>query len=81
MRQEDKIMSMEISNRYGLDHINKVQTEQTERAEEKDKTEIILAPKDEYISSEKSGKKPSGLYHMGQDENGNPKIIFDTVKR
>ena len=74
-------MSMEISNRYDLNHINKAQTEQTERAEEKDKTEKIPAPKDEYISSEKSGKKPSGLYHMGQDENGNPKIIFDTVKK
>lgn len=80
-------MSMEISNRYGFDHINKAQTEQTERAEEaakskeKDKPEITLAPKDEYISSEKSGKKPSGLYHMGQDENGNPKIIFDTAKK
>ena len=81
-------MSMEISNRYGIDYINKVKTEQTakdaERAEEatkskeKDKSEIILAPKDEYISSEKSGKKPSGLYHMGKDENGNLKIIFDT---
>lgn len=84
-------MSMEISNRYGLDYINKVQTEQTakdaERAEEatkskeKEKPEIILEPKDEYISSEKSGKKPSDLYHMGQDENGNPKIIFDTPKK
>ena len=84
-------MSMEISNRYGLDHINKVQTEQTakaaERAEEaakskeKDKSEMILVPKDEYISSEKSGKKPSGLYHMEQDENGNSKIILDTVKK
>ncbi len=80
-------MSMEISNRYSLDYINKVHTEQTakaaERAEEaetskeKDKPEIVPAPKDEYISSEKSGKKPSGLYHMGQDENGNLKIIFD----
>lgn len=49
VRQEDKIMAMEISNRYGFDHINKAQTGQTERAEEKDKTEIILAPKDEYI--------------------------------
>lgn len=78
-------MSMEISNRYGLDYINKAQTEQTakdaERAEEKGKSEIILAPKDEYISSEKSGKKPSGLYHMGKDENGNPKIFFDTTKK
>lgn len=84
-------MSMEISNTYGLDYVNKVQTEQTaknaNRAEEatkskeKDKPEIILAPKDEYISSEKFGKKPSGLYHMGQDENGNPKIIFDTTQK
>ena len=58
-------MSMEISNRYGFDHINKVQTGQTESAEEaakfkeKDRPEKIPAPKDEYISSEKSGKKPS----------------------
>ena len=84
-------MSMEISNRYGLDYINKAQTDQTakarERAEEaakskeKDKSEMITAPKDEYISSEKSGKKPSGLYHMEQDKNGNPTIIFDTTKR
>lgn len=80
-------MSMEISNRYGLEYANKAQTEQIERAEEaakskeKDNPEKILAPKDEYISSEKSGKKPSGLYHIGQDENGNPKIIFDTAKK
>jgi len=84
-------MSMEISNRYGLDYINKAQTEHTakatERAEEaakskeKNKPEMITAPKDEYISSEKSEKKPSGLYHMVQDENGNPKIIFDTPKK
>ncbi len=64
-------MSMEISNRYGFDHINKVQTGQTERAEEavkvkeKDRPEKIPAPKDKYISSEKFGKKPSGLYHRG----------------
>ncbi|MCM1224908.1 MAG: hypothetical protein NC548_61710 [Lachnospiraceae bacterium] len=84
-------MSMEISNRHGFNYSNKVQTEQTakaaERAEEaakskeKGKPDIIPAPKDEYISSEKSGKKPSGLYHMGQDENGNPKIVFDDPKK
>ncbi len=76
-------MSMEISNRYGLDYINKAQTEHTakatERAEEAAKSKEKDKP--EYISSEKSGKKPSGLYHMEQDENGNPKIIFDTTKR
>ena len=77
------MMSMEISNRYGLDYINKAQTEHTakatERAEEAAKSKEKDKP--EYISSEKSGKKPSGLYHMEQDENGNPKIIFDTTKR
>lgn len=32
---------------------------------------------DEYISSEKSGAKPSGLYRIGQDENGRKKVYFD----
>ena len=77
------MMSMEISNRYGLDYIHKAQTEQTakatERAEEAAKSKEKDKP--EYISSEKSGKKPSGLYHMEQDENGNQKIIFVTAKR
>lgn len=65
-------MSMEISNRCGLDYIIKAQTEQTakaaERAEEvakakeRDKPEIILAPKDEYISSEQPKvEKPKGV--------------------
>lgn len=80
-------MSMDISNRYGLDYINKAQTNQTAKAEEvvkskeKDEPEIIPVPKDEYISSGKSGKKPSGLYRMGQDENGNPKIVFDAPQK
>ena len=77
------MMSMEISNRYGHDYIHKAQTEQTakatERAEEAAKSKEKDKP--EYISSEKSGKKPSGLYHMEQDKNGNPKIIFDTAKK
>lgn len=80
-------MSMEISNRNGLDYINKAQTSRTMGAEEaakskeKDRPENIPVPKDEYISSEKSGKKPSGLYHMEQDGNGNPKIVFDAPKK
>lgn len=36
---------------------------------------------DAYISSEKSGEKPNGLYHVGQDENGNKKIYFNDPKR
>ena len=37
-------------------------------------------PRDEYISSEKSGQKPTGLYRVGQDENGSRKIFFDDPK-
>ena len=51
-------------------------------------TIYILAPsegvpilKDEYISSEKSGSKPSGLYRLRQDENGNLKVMYDDPKR
>lgn len=33
--------------------------------------------RDEYISSEKSERKPTGLYRVSQDENGNRKICFD----
>jgi hypothetical protein len=39
------------------------------------------APHDEYISSEKSGEKPNGLYHVGQDENGNKKVYFNDPKK
>lgn len=39
------------------------------------------APHDEYISSEKSGEKPNGLYHVGQDENGNKKVFFNDPKK
>lgn len=34
-------------------------------------------PQDEYISSERAGNKPSGLYGLTQDENGNRKIFYD----
>ncbi len=32
---------------------------------------------DEYVSSEKSSAKPSGLYRIGKDENGNQKVFYD----
>lgn len=38
-------------------------------------------PHDEYISSEKSGEKPNGLYRVGQDEDGNKKIFFNDPKK
>ena len=83
-------MSMEISgnyNDYKNEYLERAQTEQDkvkrtsqeQRAE--DKSEGVPIPKDEYISSEKSGSKPSGLYRLGQDENGNPKLMHDDPKR
>lgn len=41
----------------------------------------ISRPQDEYISSEKSGAKPTGLYRIGQDGDGNRKIFFDDPKK
>lgn len=38
-------------------------------------------PHDEYISSEKVTDKPSGLYRVVPDENGNPKVIYDDPKK
>ncbi len=45
------------------------------------KKEGIPVPRDEYISSGKSGSRPSGLYRMGQDENGNPKVLYEDPKK
>lgn len=77
-------MSMEISNGYENHYLNKIQMNQQEKAEETAKNnmpENIPTPKDEYISSEQLEEKPSGLYHMGQDEKGNPKVIYDDSKK
>lgn len=83
-------MSMEISGNYKdykNEYLEKAQTEQDkvkrtsqeQRAE--DKREGVPILKDEYISSEKSGSKPSGLYRLWQDENGAPKVMYDDPKR
>lgn len=36
---------------------------------------------DEYVSGEKSGEKPVGLYRIEQDKNGRKKIFFDDPNR
>lgn len=41
----------------------------------------IPVPRDEYIGSEVSERKPSGLYRLGQDENGHPKVLYDAPKK
>lgn len=78
-------MSMKIngnSSDLGINAKERLKEKQaldrTEEAKETDKaSDKTSVPKDEYISSEKSGEKPSGLYRLGQDENGNKKLIYD----
>lgn len=83
-------MSMEIRGNYKdykNEYLEKVQTEQdkvkaaSQEQKAEDKSEGIVIPKDEYINSEKSGSKSSGLYRLGQDKNGNLKVMYDNLKR
>lgn len=78
-------MSMEISSNYKdykNDYLEKVQAERDKTKEVgKEQSASIPIPKDEYISSEKSGSKLSGLYHLGLDESGNPKVLYDDPKK
>lgn len=83
-------MSMEVSGNYKdykndyLERLQEGKNKTKEVGKEQgagNKTERIPVPKDEYISSEKFGSRPSGLYCMGQDENGNPKVIYDDPKK
>lgn len=83
-------MSMEVSSNYKdykNDYLERLQ-EEREKAKEAqkeqgagNKSEGIPVPKDEYISSKQSDSRPSGLYHVGKDENGNPKVLYDDPKK
>ena len=53
---------------------------EAEKAAEGKSSDKLSEPQDEYISSERSEKKPTGLYWVGQDENGRRKIFFDDPK-
>lgn len=83
-------MSMEINggySHYKTDYVERLEADQekvkeTEKVQEGGKTSgKTPALQDEYISSEKSGAKPSGLYRLGQDENGKRKVFFDDPKK
>ena len=79
-------MSMKIGENYpecSTEYLEKMQpkAEPVKETENQVNGNSMLVPKDEYISSEKSGNKPSGLYRMGQDENGNPKVLYDDPKK
>lgn len=83
-------MAMEISvngNTYRTDYVDRLQAEREEVKKagnvqnEEQASNRNPVQHDEYISSEKAGEKPNGLYHVGQDENGNRKIYFNDPKR
>jgi len=86
-------MTMQIHGNYehsGADYAERVKEKQAvqraekakeaEKAAEEKNADKLSEPQDEYISSEKSGQKPTGLYRIGQDENGSRKIFFDDPK-
>ena len=86
-------MAMQVNGNYDhsrTDYAERVKEKQAvwraekakeaEKAAEEKKPGKLSEPQDEYISSEKSGKKPTGLYRVGQDENGSRKIFFDDPK-
>lgn len=83
-------MSMEISGDYrdykndSLERVRAEQDRAKETCKEQNagiKSERFPVPKDEYISSEKSGSKPSGLYRLRKDAGGNPKVMYDAPKK
>ena len=79
-------MSMKIGENYpgrSTEYLEKMQpkAELVKGIEDSADNNSIPVPKDKYISSEKSGNKPSGLYRLGQDENGNPKVLYDDPKK
>jgi ABC-type phosphate transport system auxiliary subunit len=68
-------MAMEI-NGFSPDYIREYpEVNKTDKSE--NDTSVNKIPQDEYISSEKAGNRPSGLYGLSQDENGNRKIVYD----
>ena len=79
-------MAMEVSGNYTNNYLERVQAGQgkvnaADKTQEDDSVKSKQISKDEYISSEKSGSKPTGLYRLGQDENGNPKVLYDDPKK
>ncbi len=84
-------MAMEINGSYGsynTDYEEALRAKRQERTEEAERAREAgkdagagPVPKDEYISSEASGNRPSGLYRLGQDEDGNPKVLYDDPKK
>ncbi len=66
----------QMKEKQALDRAEKAK--EAEKGENEAKAAEKISPRhDEYISSEKSAPEPSGLYRLGEDENGERKILFD----
>ena len=88
-------MSMKVSGNYNdsqTSYAERLKAEQsldqTEKAGKTNKAQKdpevadkIPVPRDEYTRSESFGEKPSGMYHLGQNEDGSWKIVFDDPKK
>lgn len=81
-------MSMEINGRYSQYQTDYAECLKAEKEKESEKVQDdektfgkIPIPHDEYISSEKSGVKPNGLYRLGQGEDGKNKVFFDDPQK
>ncbi len=83
-------MSLEINKTYDpypIDYAKrpKAGQEKVNEADRGHKDEKVSDKRsdlhDAYISGEKSGAKHSGLYRLGQDENGRKKVFFDDPKK
>ena len=93
IKRRNMFMAMQVNGNYEhsrTDYAERVKEKQAaeraekvreaEKAAEEKKSGRLSEPQDEYISSERSGKKPTGLYRVSQDENGSRKIFFDDPK-
>lgn len=57
-----------------------IKEEKTQKAKE-EKAKEQMAIKDEYISGKDKTEEPSGLYRFTKDENGKPKILYESREK
>ncbi len=70
-------MSERVGETAGAEGAERVKNVENVRAA----SDKMPVPQDEYISRENSDREIKGIYRRGQDENGNPKILYDDPKK
>lgn len=78
-------MALEINGSYSTQtgYLDRLREEQPldKTGKTQEPREEKIPAQDEYISREQSGAKPTGLYWIGEDENGKRKIFYDDPKK